>query len=164
MLTIDTFLQYALQSDILFDSFGICLGYSSLAQRTYKSNSVLTAGSWYRIGIKDPGVHKVDVAFLSGLGFNVTYLSSTSIRLFGNGGEMLSENNTTIPKDDLQENPIMIVDGGDGIFNDGDYFLFYENGPDQWIKDSANKKFIHQKNIYADSVYYFLLSEVREKE
>jgi hypothetical protein len=134
---------------------GICFGYSSLAQRTYKPNSVLAAGSWYRIGIKDPGIYKVDVAFLSGLGLNTSNLSSGSIKLFGNGGRMLSEANADIPIDDLQENPILVVDGGDGIFNGSDYFLFYTNGPDQWTKDSANKKFIHQKNIYADSVYYY---------
>lgn len=135
---------------------GICFGYSCLAQRAYKPNSVLAAGSWYRIGIKDPGVYKVDVAFLSTLGFNTAGLSSASIRLYGNGGAMLNEANADMLVDDLEENSILVFDGGDGIFNGNDYFLFYANGPDQWLKDSANKKFTHQKNIYSDSVYYFI--------
>ena len=50
----------------------------------------------------------------------------------------------------------MIVDGGDGYLNGADYILFYANGPDQWIKDSANQRFTHQKNIYTDKSYYFL--------
>lgn len=127
-----------------------------MAQRVYVSNSVLASGLWYKVAIKDPGVYKVDLAFLSALGFNVSNLSSSSIRLFGNGGGMLSEANADIPIDDLQENAIMVVDGGDGIFNGNDYFLFYANGPDQWLKDSVNKKFTHRKNIYSDSAYYFI--------
>ena len=69
---------------------------------------------------------------------------------------MLSESNADVPVDDLTENAIMIIDGGDGIFNGTDYFLFYAPGPDQWIKDSINKKFIHQKNLYSDSSFYFI--------
>ncbi len=69
---------------------------------------------------------------------------------------MLSETNADIPIDDLAENAIMMVDGGDGIFNGTDYFLFYAPGPDRWLKDSLNKRFVHQKNIYADSAYYFI--------
>jgi hypothetical protein len=130
--------------------------FSGRAQRTYKANSVLASGNWYKIGIKDPGVYKVDVAFLSSLGISTSNLASGSLRLFGNGGHMLSESNAEIPADDLTENALLMADGGDGIFNGADYFLFFAPGPDQWIKDSANKKFIHQKNIYSDTAYYFL--------
>lgn len=141
----------------------MCFGHLSQAQRIYKPNSVLVTGNWYRIGVKESGVYKVNVAFLAGLGFNVSNLSSSAIRLFGNGGSMLSESNADIPIDDLAENSIFIVDGGDGIFNGNDFFLFYANSPDQWMKDSINKKFNHQKNIYSDSVYYFLNIAVNGK-
>ena len=50
----------------------------------------------------------------------------------------------------------MIVDGGDGFLNGTDYALFYASGADQWLKDSVNQSFTHQKNIYSDKVYYFL--------
>ncbi|HET6767977.1 MAG TPA: type IX secretion system sortase PorU [Chitinophagaceae bacterium] len=69
---------------------------------------------------------------------------------------MLSEANSDKPIDDLAENAIMVVDGGDGVFNGGDYFLFYAAGPDRWLNDSLNKRFIHQKHLYADSAYYFI--------
>jgi hypothetical protein len=126
------------------------------AQRTYKTNSVLASGSWAKIAVKEAGIYKVDVPFLSGLGFNTANISSASIRFFGNGGNMLSEVNADLPIDDLAEDAIMIVDGGDGLLNGSDYFLFYAAGPDEWLKDSLNKKFIHQKNIYSDSSYYFI--------
>lgn len=125
-------------------------------QRIYKSNSVLSSGTWSKIAIKDAGIHKIDVPFLATLGFTTSSISSSSVRLFGNGGNMLSETNADIQIDDLTENAIMMVDGGDGILNGSDYFLFYAPGPDRWLKDSLNKRFVHQKNLYADSAYYFI--------
>src|SRR6187455_188539 len=126
------------------------------AQRVYKTNSVLSSGSWNKIVVKEGGIYKIDVPFLGAIGFNTSNISSGSIRLFGNGGNMLSEANADIPLDDLAENAIMVVDGGDGLFNGSDYFLFYGAGPDPWIKDSLNKRFSHQKNLYSDSTYYFI--------
>lgn len=134
----------------------VVLSLMTKAQRIYKPNSVLSSGNWYKISIKDPGVYKIDLALLSRLGINTTNLASNSIRLYGNGGQMLPEANASTRIDDLQENAIMVVDGGDGILNGADYILFYAGGPDQWIKDSANSKFSHKKNIYSDSVSYFL--------
>jgi hypothetical protein len=140
-------------------TLSICFGFVHLvthAQRVYRSNSVLAAGTWAKISIREPGIYKVDVSFLASMGFNTTNISSTTIKLYGNGGQMLSEKNADIPFDDVAENAIMIVDGGDGTFNGADYFLFYANGPDRWLKDSVNNRFIHQKNIYSDSAYYFV--------
>jgi hypothetical protein len=126
------------------------------AQRMYKTNSVLSSGAWGKVAVKESGIYKIDVPFLAILGFNTSNISSASIRLVGNGGNMLSEANAEIPVDDLAEKGIMVVDGGDGLFNGSDYFLFYGAGPDRWIKDSLNKRFTHQKNIYSDSAYYFI--------
>src|SRR6187455_3021714 len=126
------------------------------AQRVYKTNSVLSSGSWSKIAVKESGIYKIDISFLGAIGFNTSNISSGSIRLFGNGGNMLSEANADKPFDDLVENAIMVVDGGDGLFNGSDYFLFYGAGPDPWIKDSLNKRFNHQKNLYTDSTYYFI--------
>lgn len=126
------------------------------AQRTYSSSSVLATGNWFRIGLKQEGVYKVDVSLLSSLGISTSNLPSASIRLYGNGGGMLDEDNRMTRADDLVENPIMVEDGGDGIFNNADYFLFYAPGPDRWEKDSVNQLFRHRKNLYADTVYYYL--------
>lgn len=126
------------------------------AQRVYKTNSVLSSGSWYKIAVKDGGIYKIDVPFLASIGLNTSNIPSGSIRLFGNGGNMLSESNADTPIDDLFENAIMVIDGGDGLFNGNDYFLFYAAGSDKWLKDSINKRFTHQKNLYSDSAYYFI--------
>jgi len=126
------------------------------SQRVYKANSVLATGNWYKISVRDAGVYRMDIPFLSSLGINAANLSSGSLRLFGNGGGMLPEANNSLKRDDLEENAIMVVDGGDGVLNGTDYILFFSNGPDQWVKDSANKRFIHKKNLYSDKAYYYL--------
>jgi len=129
---------------------------NSSGQRVYRPSSVLSSGTWGKIAIKETGIYKVDLPFLATLGFNTSSISSASVKLFGNGGGMLSETNADMPIDDLAENAIMMVDGGDGLFNGSDYFLFYATGANKWQKDSVNKGFIHQQNIYADSAYYFI--------
>ncbi|HEX8334207.1 MAG TPA: type IX secretion system sortase PorU, partial [Segetibacter sp.] len=119
-------------------------------------NSVLSTGTWYKIAVRQEGVYKVDVPFLNSLGINTTSISSNTIRLYGNGGAMLPENNSANRADDLLENSIQVIDGGDGIFNGSDYFIFYSPGPDAWIKDSVNRRFTHQKNLYSDESFYFI--------
>lgn len=126
------------------------------AQRTYSPSSVLSSGNWYKIAVPAAGVYKVDVSFLNSLGISTSGLTSSSIRLYGNGGKMLPESNSGFKNDDLAENPIWINDGGDGNFNGTDYFLFYADGPDEWRKDSLNKRFFHKKNIYEGKAYFFI--------
>ena len=126
------------------------------AQRSYKNASVLASGNWYKIAVKGPGVYKCDIALLNKLGINTNNLSSDAIGLFGNGGAMLPEACNGFKNDDLVENAIQVVDGGDGIFNGNDYFLFFAAGPDIWTKDSANQRFKHQKNLYSNQSYYFI--------
>jgi Peptidase family C25/FlgD Ig-like domain len=126
------------------------------AQRTYRNNSVLASGDWHKLSVKQPGVYRINISFLQSLGVNTTNLQSGSVRLFGNGGEMLPEDNALMPDDDLVENAIMVVDGGDGVIGGNDYIIFYANGPQQWAKDSANKRFRHRKNLYGNESFYFL--------
>jgi len=130
--------------------------FSAKSQRNYAANSVLASGTWYKLSTGSAGIYKIDVAFLASVGINTANLSSSSIRLYGNGGQMLPEANADKRKDDLQEVAIYLADGGDGIFSGSDFFLFYAPGPDEWVKDSVNQRFIHQKNIYSDKSYYFL--------
>lgn len=135
--------------------FFLGLVFAVQGQRQYAPASVLATGNWFKIAVKDAGVYKVDGAFLNTLGVG-SNLSSSSIRLFGNGGAMLGENANAPYTDDLMENAIEVVDGGDGIFNTGDYFLFYAPGSSRWLKDSLKQGFRYQKNLYSDSAYYYI--------
>lgn len=125
------------------------------AQRNYKQNSVLASGNWFKISVAEAGIYKIDVPFLNSLGITGS-IPSSQIRLFGNGGAMLPEANSEKPIDDLEENSIWVEDGGDGMLDGSDYILFFAKGPDEWVKDSVNKRFSHKKNIYSDKSYYYL--------
>jgi hypothetical protein len=141
---------------IVLTGFLFNVSFTGIAQRTYTPSSVLSSGTWHKIAVKAPGVYKMDIPFLNNLGISTGNLASGSIRLYGNGGQMLAEANAGSWIDDLKENAILVVDGGDGVINGTDYILFYANGSDDWVKDSANSRFKHRKNIYSDKSYYFL--------
>src|SRR5215211_6659944 len=135
---------------ILLASHGL-----GFAQRTYASNSVLALGNWYKISVATEGVYKIDVPFLASMGISGA-IPSAQLQIFGNGGAMLPEGNSQRTPDDLEENAIMVVDGGDGLFNGSDYALFFAQGPDHWSKDSLNRRFVHHKNIYDNKAYYYI--------
>src|SRR5690349_6340411 len=96
----------------------------ALSQRTYTANSVLAMGNWHKISTTTPGIYKIDLNFLSSLGINTASITSSSIRLFGNGGQMLPEKPINTKPDDLIENALWIEDGGDGRLNGSDFILF----------------------------------------
>ncbi|MDB5252273.1 MAG: porU [Flaviaesturariibacter sp.] len=125
------------------------------AQRTYKPHSVLASGAWYKIGVSEEGIQKMDAAFLTGLGLGSS-IPSGQLRIFGGESGMLPESNAAGRTDDLEELAILVVDGGDGIINGSDYVLFYTPGPNPWRKDSANARFSHSKNLFSDQAFYFL--------
>lgn len=124
-------------------------------QRQYASNTVLRSGKWIKVAVDSPGVYKVDAAYLTKAGFAAA-IPSRSIKLYGNGGGVLPESNAGNYQDDLAENAIMVVDGGDGIFDGSDYFLFYAPGPNQWVFDTASSSFTFSKNPYSNSACYFI--------
>lgn len=125
--------------------------------RTTATGSVLASGTWNKIAVTQKGVYKVDYDFVkTKLGITSSTINSSNIRLFGNGGTMLYEANYIAYPDDLTENALEMHDGGDGIFGSGDYFLFYANGPMEWVKDSSNQLFHHRTNLYSDSSFYFI--------
>ena len=142
---------------ILISLVGTLIASTSLSgQRVYAPHSVLAAGSWTQLGVTREGVFKVTASALEQAGISSGNLSSNSIRLFGNGGAMLPENNRDSRADDLIENALEMVDGGDGIFNGTDYFLFYATGPHPWIRDTLTGLWQHQNNLYSDTAYYYL--------
>jgi hypothetical protein len=125
--------------------------------RTTTTTSVLATGTWNKIAITQKGIYKIDYEFVKNkFGTSASGINSANIRLFGNGGTMLYEANYIPHPDDLVENAIEMHDGGDGIFGTGDYFLFYANGPIEWVKDSSKQLFHHRTNLYSDSSFYFI--------
>ncbi len=140
----------------IFISAFLLASLSAVAQRIYAPNSVLSTGNWYKISVNNAGIYKIDIPFLNKLGINTSSLSSSSIKLYGNGGGLLTELTTGKKLDDLFENAIWVEDGGDGVLNGADYILFYAEGPHEWRIDTIQKTFRHEKNIYSEQSFYFI--------
>jgi len=134
-----------------FDTFG-----HQTILKDYASNSVLSTGQWYKIGVKSTGVYKITYSDLVNLGISPSTINPHNIRLFGNGGGMLPESNIGFRYDDLQENAIQVVGEEDGSFDENDYILFYGQSPNTWTYNSQLQLFEHFTHLYSDENYYFL--------
>jgi len=133
----------------------------SRSTHTYAANSVLQNGQWYKIAIANDGIYKITYSFLKNLGINVSAINPQNIRIYGNGGGMLPELNSTPRPDDLTENAIYVSGENDGVFNSIDYILFYGKGQVTWqYNDSTCPNFQHSVNLYADSAYYFITTDL----
>ncbi|NRD20967.1 type IX secretion system sortase PorU [Winogradskyella eckloniae] len=133
--------------------------YSNLSGRLNNStmttneitNSVLSTGDWYRFYIEASGVYKLTKSFLSSLGINTNSVDPRTIKLFGNGGRMLPYANSENYPFDVVENAIKFVGEADGNFDNGDFILFYGEGPTTYNEDSDTNI-----NLYTDKTYYYI--------
>jgi len=121
------------------------------------SNSVLQDGLVYKIAVTEDGVYKLDYNFLKDdLKIDIDNINSSQIRLFGNGGGFLPEPVADFREDDLVENHIQIIDGGDNSFDSDDYILFYGEGPNKWYFNDTYDRYDRPQNPYDTRNYYFL--------
>ncbi|MBA2611103.1 MAG: type IX secretion system sortase PorU [Bacteroidetes bacterium] len=125
---------------------------------SFKNNSVLASGEWFKIGITKTGFHKIDKALLASFGVNIGSMNPKNIRVYGNGGRMLPELNSAFRYDDLEENAIQVIGEADGVFDDTDYIIFYGRDATGWTKTNTPNglKFRHDKNLYSDTSFYFI--------
>ena len=118
----------------------------------FTNQSVLNNGAnWFKLRNFESGVYKIDFNYLISNSIISAEIPSNSIHLFSNNKGLLSPANDDSRPDDLEQQSIFVFDGGDGLFSQGDYILFYLNGPDRINFDGQN--FNHTKNIYSDSAY-----------
>ncbi len=125
--------------------------------RTFKVQSVLRSGEWYKFGVHTDGIHKIAYSTLANIGAQIQGLQSDRIRLFGNGGGMLPVSNSEERLDDLEEIAIWVEDGGDGRFDPGDYILFYGESQHRW--KNTGSSFTHDLNYMADTTFYFFTAD-----
>lgn len=116
------------------------------------SNSVLASGDWSRFYVEKSGVYRLSRSFLQQIGVNVN-ADPRTIKIYGNGGRMLPLLNATPYPSDLEENAVSFAGEEDGVFNDGDFILFYAEGVDNWSAENGT-----HNNLYADRSYYYVTS------
>lgn len=122
----------------------------------YASSSVLSEGSWVKIRVQETGVYCLTYEQLQQAG-----LKPEKVRVYGYGGAMLSQDFDKEKIDDLPAVPIYMHKGSDGVFNQGDYILFYAQGNISWAWDGNH--FVHTRNSYSDYGYYFLSDNAGEQ-
>ncbi|WP_258102562.1 type IX secretion system sortase PorU [Marinoscillum sp. MHG1-6] len=121
------------------------------------AQSVLSEGPWFKIGITENGAYKLDRNFFANqLKVDPASIDPRTVKLYGHaGGGPLPQANSIFRYDDPPENAIVAVGENDGIFNEGDYFLFYGNSPDKLkLQEDGSLDFVN--NPYSDTTYYLL--------
>ena len=118
--------------------------------------SILAEGEWYRFAVAKNGVYKIGADWLKNAGIDLNGIDPQKISIFGYGGGMLPQANSAERPIDLPELAIYVSGEEDGRFDAGDFIIFYAEGPDKITYNDLDKSFSAQKNLYADSAFYFL--------
>lgn len=129
---------------------------SGLSLHSYAAHSVLASGSWIKISVPSSGIYKITYEDLISWGIS----DPANAHIYGYGGAMLPENFKLSKTDDLPELSVYMEKGSDGVFNAGDYILFYAQGPVSWKYNSTRQKFNRTVNPYSFYGYYFITSDV----
>ncbi|GHT62353.1 peptidase C25 [Bacteroidia bacterium] len=117
----------------------------------YAKESVLSSGNWYQMKVDSNGIYKLTYDEIK------KYISDPAkVKIYGYGGWILDENFSKPYTDDLPEVSVYINKGSDGVFNSGDYLLFYGRGTVKWTYNSGSDVFEHENNPYATYGSYFL--------
>jgi hypothetical protein len=116
---------------------------SAKAVSLFSEQSVFSTGVWHKLGVKNSGVYQISFNDLKNIGIT----DPDQVRIYGNGGKMLSEVYTGNVPDDPEEIPIMVMT---------DYILFYAEGPVTWSYNNVKKLFDHHKHQFSDYSYYYI--------
>ncbi|MCF8391919.1 MAG: hypothetical protein K9H12_14565, partial [Bacteroidales bacterium] len=122
------------------------------------SNSPLASGNWFKIGLTESGIHRINYSELVSLGIT----NPQNVRIYGYGGVQLSEDASTGTQDELKPVAIYMEKGVDGVFGSGDYILFYGRGVDEWRYNYSQGLYTYNKNVFSDYGYYFITSDMGE--
>ncbi|MEI6753991.1 MAG: type IX secretion system sortase PorU [Paludibacter sp.] len=140
--------------DLQINSVNSAQKVAAINNRTYATNSVLAQGKFVKIRVVNTGVYKLTYEDLVSMG-----VDPANVRIFGYGGNILDQSFASKKIDDLSELSIYMNNGADGIFNSGDYVLFYAQGINKWAYDSSKSMFTHTINSYSKYGYYFVTSD-----
>jgi hypothetical protein len=143
---------------------------NAVVNPAFATSSVLANGTWYKIGVVNKGIHKLDYAFFNSMGIDMATLDPRNIRVYGNAHGQIPFSNTGQHEDDLLEYSVQVQGESDGVFNTGDYLLFYgaspnsvyyANSPNSWEDTAgAHKHFHHHVHNYSDTSYYFICTDL----
>jgi len=144
LLQISTLLSVLLSSGLLAQN----------GKDSYTSSSVLSSGKWFKIAVTADGIYRIDYSKLKQLGLT----DPSNPKIYGNNYGQLSYYNDDPKPDDLKEISIITFTGTDGIFNEGDYLLFFAKGTNRWTYNKSTKFYDYLRHNYSDTAFYFITS------
>ena len=125
------------------------------AEQEYSASSVLGNGQWVKIAVTEEGIYRLDYSRLKEMGLP----APSSAVLYGNNAGQLSFMNDDTAPDDLKKIAFRAEKGTDGVFNEGDYLLFYAEGTHRWIADPGRRGSRFVRHHYSDTAWYFITSQ-----
>lgn len=117
---------------------------------------VLSEGQWAKFSVKNDGIYKIDYNLLRAAGFSVSNLDPRRLSLYAAENGMLPQSNNEPRINQLTELAIHVSGEADGLFNPGDYILFFGQGPDKYRYDIDKDCFHYENNLYSDENFYFV--------
>ena len=114
----------------------------------YATRSKLATGKWVKIAIPETGMYEITYDELYAMGFS----NPSQVKLYGNGGNRISEILSPSPNDDLKRVPILRTNNK---------ICFYGKGPVSYAISnySTAPHFTRIFNPYSRVGYYFLTEE-----
>ncbi len=131
--------------------YGLC----TASAHTYTNKSRLASGRFVKIGVNATGICRISYESLQAMGLN-----PAELRIYGYGGAMLTQDFSKTKIDDLPAVPYYMHKGSDNVFGEGDYVLFYAQGPIAW--EYTGSRFKHTVNPYSFNGFYFLSDNAGE--
>lgn len=114
-------------------------------------------GKWLRLTINDEGLYKIDASQLASRGIRIEKELINTIKIYGHGGDNLSEKVSDGLTNDMCEIPIIVNTNSNGELES---IIFYGNGAKGF--KYANGNFVHYRNDFSFNNYYLLTYGGRE--
>ena len=118
----------------------------SLAQENPLAN-----GSWLKYTITESGMYKIQASELEVRG--MMNLPSNQLRILSLPGGPLPQANSSVQPAIITDLPLLVEDGGDGIFNGNDFAVFYAEGPDVLRYEEGELLYIYNNYDRANYIY-----------
>jgi Peptidase family C25 len=124
----------------------------------FKETSVLSSGVIHKVAVSKSGIYKIDYAYIRDqLKIDPSTFTTDRIAIFGNGDGRVPQWNSAPRIDDLEQSSSLGVGFDDGQFNQGDYLLWYAEGPDAWSYDPVDRIYNMEKNNYNEVNHYYII-------
>jgi hypothetical protein len=124
-----------------------------MSRQSVNEDSTFTQSEFYRFEVTENGIYKLNYDYFRQL--NIPLTDINSVKLYGNGGLAIPDDNTSPRPNTLVEIARLVVrKNSNGSPDPEDYILFYGRGVRGW-RYTGGTTFQHYIHPYAGKNYYF---------